>query len=125
MTFRIARHTDNLNSITDFYTQILGLTILGNFENHDNYDGVFLGKKGLDWHLEFTTSPEKSQHQFDEDDILIFYPISSAEYENILNQIELNNISVIKAKNPYWNKNGVTIKDPDGFNVIISDLKAI
>ncbi|WP_409558146.1 hypothetical protein [Chishuiella sp.] len=29
----------------------------------------------------------------------------------------------MNSKNPYWNLNGVTIKDPDGLNVIISPLK--
>lgn len=123
MTFRIARHTNNLKLITDFYTQILGLTVLGNFENHDNYDGVFLGKEGLGWHLEFTSSTEKAKHQFDEDDMLVFYPNSQQEYDEIIANIKQHNIATLTAKNPYWNKNGILIKDPDGYNVVISDLK--
>lgn len=123
MTFRIAQHTNNLKPIIEFYTQILGLTVLGNFENHDNYDGVFLGKESLDWHLEFTTSTEQVQYQFDEDDILVFYPSSQQEYDTIINNIKQNNIAILTAKNPYWNKNGVLIKDPDGYNVVISNLK--
>lgn len=123
MTFRIARHTNDLKPIIEFYTQILDLTVLGNFENHDNYDGVFLGKENLDWHLEFTTSSEKAKHSFDEDDMLVFYPNSETEYDFIIRQIEQNNTPKIKAKNPYWNKNGILIKDPDGYNIVISDLK--
>ena len=123
MTFRIARHTNNLKPIIDFYIQVLGLTILGNFENHDNYDGVFLGKEGLDWHLEFTTSTEKAKHQSDEDDMLIFYPNTQQEYNAIITNIKQNNIAILKAKNPYWNKYGVMIKDPDGYNMVISNLK--
>ena len=123
MTLRIARHTNNLIPIIEFYTQILGLTVLGNFENHDNYNGVFLGKEGLDWHLEFTTSTEQAQHQFDEDDMLVFYPKSLHEYDSTINNIKQNNITILKAKNPYWNKNGVMVKDPDGYNVVISNLK--
>ena len=123
MTLRIARHCNNLKPIIEFYTEILGLTILGNFENHDNYDGVFLGKEGLDWHLEFTTSTEQAKHQFDEDDMLVFYPSSQQEYDTIINNIKQNNITILKAKNPYWNKNGVLIQDPEGYNVMISNLK--
>lgn len=123
MTLRIARHTNNLKSISDFYTQILGLTVLGKFENHDNYNGVFLGKEGLNWHLEYTTSTEKIQHRFDEDNILIFYPNIKSEYDAIMIQVEKNSLLKIKAKNPYWNKNGIMIKDPDGYNIVISDLK--
>lgn len=123
MTFRIARHTTHLKPITDFYTQILGLTILGNFENHDNYNGVFLGKEGLDWHIEFTASTEKAQSKSDEDDILIFYPNTQQEYDEIIFNIKQHNIAIHTAKNPYWNKNGVLIKDPDGYNVVISNIR--
>lgn len=123
MTFRIARHCNNLKSIIEFYTQVIGLKVLGNFENHDNYDGVFLGKVGLDWHLEFTTSLEQAKHQFDEDDMLVFYPSLQQEYDTIINNIKQNKITILKAKNPYWNKNGVLIKDPVGYNVVISNIR--
>ncbi len=29
----------------------------------------------------------------------------------------------MKSKNPYWNRNGIMIQDPDGYNVVISNLK--
>ena len=52
MKFRVARHTNNLKAITTFYTGVLGLKIFGSFEDHNTYNGVFLGLQGLDWHLE-------------------------------------------------------------------------
>jgi len=123
MEFRVARHTNNLNLLITFYCDILNFEILGRFENHDNYDGVFLGRKELNWHLEFTTSTSIAQHQFDEDDILVFYPKTENDYNKILRNIEQGQIKIIESKNPYWHKNGLMIQDPDGFNVIISDLK--
>ncbi len=62
MNFRYARHTNNLKPLIEFYTKVIGLEIIGNFENHDKYNGVFLGKQDLDWHLEFTESDEKVNH---------------------------------------------------------------
>ena len=59
MQFRYARHTNNLGPLIKFYTEIIGLEKLGEFKDHDNYDGVFLGHKNSDWHLEFTVSQEK------------------------------------------------------------------
>ena len=56
MTFRYARHTTDLKQIERFYTEIVGLEKLGGFEKHNNYDGLFLGHKNSNWHLEFTTS---------------------------------------------------------------------
>ncbi|MBP6181693.1 VOC family protein [Flavobacterium sp.] len=128
MNLRIARHTNNLEKIKFFYINILGLELLGNFENHATYDGIFIGKQKLDWHLEFTKSNEKANHHFDEDDILVLYPETVLEYDNLINNILENNISIITSKNPYWNNpevsGGKMFLDPDGFRIVISNLKA-
>lgn len=123
MKFRVARHTNNLEAIKFFYTTVLGFDILGSFENHDGYDGVFIGKKELDWHLEFTKSDEIIKFDFNEDDSLVFYPTSKEEYNKIIKSLEINTISTIIAKNPYWNENSKMVLDPDGYRVIISNLK--
>jgi len=122
--FRSARHTNQLDAVTNFYCKVLGLKVLGQFENHNGYDGVFLGKDNSDWHLEFTSNPDLVQHTFDEDDILVFYPQSTLEYESILNKIRLAKVKTLDTKNPYWKTNGTMIKDPDGYNIIISPLKS-
>ena len=123
MQFRVARHTNKIEEISEFYTKIIGLEILGDFKNHSNYDGIFIGKPYKDWHLEFTTTHEEVNHQFDEDDCLVFYPESQYEYDAIIERLEINQIEIIISKNPYWNTNGISIKDPDGFVVTISSLK--
>lgn len=123
MNFRVARHTNDLEAIKFFYVTILGFEILGNFENHDGYDGVFIGKKELDWHLEFTKSDEIIKFHFNEDDALVFYPTSNEEYIKTIKSLEMNSINYIIAKNPYWNENGKMVLDPDGYRVIISDTK--
>lgn len=123
MNFRFARHTNDLEKIKFFYTNILGLEILGSFENHDSYDGVFIGKPNLDWHLEFTKSDEIIAFNFNEDDILVFYPETFNEHKLILETIQKHKIQFVKAKNPYWNSKGKMILDPDGYRIIISPLK--
>src|ERR1041384_441627 len=45
--FRVARPTDNLPEIVRFYRDGLGLEVLTSFENHDGFDGVMLGHKGV------------------------------------------------------------------------------
>ncbi len=123
MVLRIARHTNNIDKIENFYVTILGFERLGGFQNHNNYDGVFIGKPKLDWHFEFTKSSEKANHHFDEDDILVLYPETILEYNRLINNILENNISIITSKNPYWNENGKMFLDPDGFRIIVSDIK--
>lgn len=123
MNFRIARHTNNLEPLKSFYTDVLGFEILGGFENHDEYDGIFIGKPDENWHLEFTKSKELVEFNFGEDDILVFYPDSKLEYDLILAEIAQHNIQIIESKNPYWQENGKIILDPDGYRIIISHLK--
>jgi hypothetical protein len=123
MKFRLARHTNDLNRIKSFYIDLLGFELLGSFENHNNYDGIFIGKPNLDWHLEFTKSNELANHHFDEDDILVLYPETLFEYNCMIESVLRNNISILISKNPYWNENGKMFLDPDGFHIVISNLK--
>ena len=123
MTFRFARHTNNLEQIKSFYINILGFELLGGFENHNGYDSIFIGKSSENWHLEFTKSEEIIHFDFNEDDVLVFYPNSKIEFDLIMNKIQSTKIEFIKAKNSYWNENGKMVIDPDGYRIIISDLK--
>lgn len=123
MEFRLARHTNRIDEIIDFYTNALGLSILGNFEAHDGYDGVFIGLPGALWHLEFTTTREHVSHKFDEDDLLVFYPESKEDYEDMLVSLYNNDVVEEVPKNPYWEKNGKLFKDPDGHGIIVSSVK--
>ena len=124
MVLRVARHTNNLEKIENFYVNILGFERLGGFQNHNNYDGVFIGKSDLDWHFEFTQSEEKANHTFDQDDVTVLYPKTILEYNQFIDRILNNGISIITANNPYWNENGKMFLDPDGFRIVVSDLKA-
>jgi catechol 2,3-dioxygenase-like lactoylglutathione lyase family enzyme len=123
MKFRIARHTTDLNRIIDFYGRVLGLTILAEFKNHQNYDGVFLGIPGAGWHLEFTVSDIVPVHFLDDDDLLVFYAESVAEFNTIKERFIANRVKPVTPKNPYWTKNGITFEDPDGFRIVISVLR--
>lgn len=120
MIFRYARHTNDLQAIGKFYTEIVGLNKLGGFQNHDNYDGLFLGFPDADWHLEFTTSTEKPNNKFDDDDILVFYVNTEIELANIKQTMRQKNIAIELPQNPYWIQNGVMIADPDGFKIVFS-----
>ena len=55
MQVRFARHTDRLSEVVGFYRDRLGLPQLGQFADHDGYDGVFLGLPGTGAHLELTS----------------------------------------------------------------------
>lgn len=120
MKLRVARHTNNLEAIEQFYCKIIGLENIGGFQNHNGYDGLFLGKRGLDWHLEFTQSDVAAVHSPDDDDLLVFYVTSERELHNFKRLLAVKRIKEEEPKNPYWKSNSILIKDPDGFGVMIS-----
>ena len=120
MKLRVARHTTNLQPLIDFYTKVIGLEIIGEFKDHNSYDGVFIGGKDAAWQLEFTVSNDKPDHYPDEEDLLVFYPASEEEYKRIKENIIVHHIEQLVPKSPYWKENGTTIADPDGFRVVIA-----
>jgi hypothetical protein len=120
MTFRYARHTVDLQKIEKFYTEIVGLEKLGGFQDHDGYDGLFLGHSGLGWHLEFTVSAKKPKCSFDEDDILVFYLYSEMELALVKSIIANNAVPIEIPVNPYWVHNGIMVSDPDGYKIVFS-----
>jgi catechol 2,3-dioxygenase-like lactoylglutathione lyase family enzyme len=124
MKFRVARHTKDLQRMIFFYVDLIGLEVLGSFEAHDTYDGVFIGSKANDWHLEFTVSNEDPDHHFDEDDLLVFYCASEKDYMELTERLEAKGIQKVQAKNSYWNKHGYPCLDPDGYRVVIALAKS-
>lgn len=120
MTFRIARHTANLQKIEAFYTTIAGLQKLGGFQNHHNYDGIFLGYPHEDWHLEFTSLDQAPDSRFDEDDLLVLYVNTAIELAEIKKNVARESIPLIVPKNPYWIENGLMIADPDGYKIVFA-----
>lgn len=120
MKFRYARHTNHLRPLIDFYTKVIGLEILGEFKDHSNYNGVFLGLPDLDWHIEFTESDEPADHKPDEDDLLVFYLDTQDKIHTILKHAQKLGFAPVKSKNPYWNQNGTELRDPDNFGIILT-----
>ena len=123
MIFRYARHTDNIDRLVRFYVDVIGLKKLGEFKNHSNYNGVFLGFPESDWHIEFTESVDDASHIPDNDDLLVFYTRNDKEFNELMFRIKEMQIPTRKSKNPYWVKNGIEIIDPDGFGIIITGKK--
>jgi len=122
MKLRVARHTLALKPITEYYTSIIGLSLLGEFKNHEGYDGVFLGVENENWHLEFTVSNTPPDHKPDSEDLLVFYPSTKNEFNQIAARLKAND-ALVEPENPYWQRNGLMTLDPDGYGIIIVNPK--
>lgn len=120
MQMRIARHTHSLEIISTFYQEIVGLELRGGFTGHEGYHGIFLGMPGQNWELEFTWNGRKPEIHGDPEDALVFYISSHWELGNILTKIQQERIPFITPLNPYWQKHGYSIHDPDGNAILFS-----
>lgn len=119
---RIARPTDDLAAVTRFYCDGLGFQLLYAFEGHEGFDGVMLGSPGAAYHLEFT---HRADHRVGraptQDNLLVFYLPDRNEWEAAIERLEQAGCSPVPAFNPYWDRNGRTYEDPDGYRVVLQN----
>lgn len=119
---RVARPTDNLNDVVEFYTKGLGLEVLDKFQDHEGFDGVMVGFPGTFYHFEFTTHQGHSVGRAPtEDNLLIFYLPNRAEWLEAISRIKNAGYEPVPAYNPYWDRNGLTFADPDGYRVVLQN----
>ncbi len=119
---RIARPTDRLPAVVDFYTRLLDFSVLGQFQDHDGFDAVMLGHAGAGYHLEFTI---QTGHAVGDaptrDHLLVFYIPDVEAWRKMTSRIERNGIPSVPSWNPYWDRHGKRYEDPDGYRVVLQN----
>jgi catechol 2,3-dioxygenase-like lactoylglutathione lyase family enzyme len=123
---RIARPTDRLEAVIEFYRDGLGLAELYRFEGHAGYDGVMLGLPGSTYHLEFTRHVDGSPCPApSQDNLLVLYIPDAAELSALRQRLEGLGHTPVAPENPYWLADSVTFEDPDGGRVVLCARPAI
>ena len=119
---RIARPTDRLDEVVRFYTDGLGLQILDRFEQHQGFSGVMIGIPGEYYHLEFT---QQQGHLVGRaptpENLIVFYIPDRQEWQCTIDRIQSIGYTPIKSYNPYWDENGITFEDPDGYRIVLEN----
>lgn len=122
IVMRVARPTDNLDSVARMYSDGLGFERLGEFVNHRGFDGVILGHPGAPYHLEFT-----SQHGHragaapTRDHLVVFYIPDRDEWERRCLRMVRAGFRRVQAWNPFWDDAGRTFEDIDGYRVVLQN----
>lgn len=117
---RVARPTDNLAEVVRFYIEGLGLTLLGHFENHDGFDGVMVGHERAPYHFEFTrVHGHVAGHAPTLDNLLVFYLPDRSDWREAARRMVEAGYAPVPSFNPYWDREGVTFEDPDGYRVVL------
>jgi catechol 2,3-dioxygenase-like lactoylglutathione lyase family enzyme len=119
---RVARPTDRLEDVVQFYTQGLGLIVLGSFQDHEGFDGLMLGAPGATYHLEFT---RKRDHTVGgaptQDPLLVFYLPDPEQWQAAVDRMRAAGYEPVASYNPYWDNSGRTFEDPDGYRVVLQN----
>jgi catechol 2,3-dioxygenase-like lactoylglutathione lyase family enzyme len=122
--FRVARPTDKLDQLIDFYRDGLGLTELGSFHDHDGFSGIMLGPEGETYHLEFTShiagSPCPAPTK---DNLLVFYFANAAQRNLVARRLLDKGYREVAPENPYWKTHGITFEDPDQWRVVLMGVR--
>jgi catechol 2,3-dioxygenase-like lactoylglutathione lyase family enzyme len=123
---RIARPTARLDEVVRFYRDGLGLEIIGSFEDHAGYSGVMLGLPGHEYHLEFTSHTMGSPCQSPtKDNLLVFYIPDTEAIARLTLRLGGMGYSAAQPENPYWEQQGTTFEDPDGWRVVLMNTSGI
>ena len=117
---RVARPTDNLEEVTKFYREGLGFAELYRFEDHDGFDGVMLGVPGAPYHLEFTRAQgHRAGRAPTSDNLLVFYLPDESQWSHAVARLRRAGYEPVPSFNPYWDREGLTFEDPDGYRVVL------
>ena len=116
---RIARSTNRLDEVVAFYRDVLGFDVLSKFEDHNGFDGVMLGQSGDSMHFEFTREQgATAEHEASQEDLVVLY-FNEADWTEAKRRIVTVGATVVTSHNPYWDRHGITTKDPDGYRVVL------
>jgi len=117
---RVARPTDNLERVTQFYRDGLGFAVLYQFADHDGFDGVMLGVPGAPYHFEFTRAHGHCAGRAPTaDNLLVFYLPDELQWNQAVARLRQSGYEPVSSFNPYWDRCGLTFEDPDGYRVVL------
>jgi hypothetical protein len=119
---RIARPVTNLERSFLMYSQGLGLRKIAEFNDLDGFNGIMLGREGESWHIEFTFCLNHPvQPVQTEDDLLVLYYSDENEWAQACKRMTEAGFKTVKSFNPYWDVNGKTFVDSDGYRVVLQN----
>jgi hypothetical protein len=110
---RIARPTDKLGEVVDFYCRDLGLPELYRTASH-GYEVVMVGLPGDKYHLEFTSHDDGSPGRAPTDEnLLVFYFATADQMFDVVGRFGESGHEPVELDNPWRHENGaIAFADP-------------
>lgn len=122
MKLRVVRPTNKLDDVVRFYRDGLGFAVIAAFDDEDRFSGRLLGHPQAPWHLAFTYYRDlQAGCAPTQDNLLVFYLPDQDEWKVAVQRIRTNGYSPVPSFNPYWDRDGITFEDPDGYRVVLQN----
>jgi catechol 2,3-dioxygenase-like lactoylglutathione lyase family enzyme len=119
---RVARPTDDIDALLAFYRDGLGLSLLYRFGDHDGFDGAMLGAPGAPYHFEFTRKAGHAAGRApSQDHLAVFYLPDRDAWRAAVERMQRAGFAPVAAFNPYWDREGLTFEDPDGYRIVLQN----
>ena len=117
---RIARPTDKLGEVLDFYCRDLGLPELYRTAAH-GYQVVMVGLPGDRYHLEFTSHVDGSPGRAPTDEnLLVFYFATADHMFDVVTRLGECGHEPVQLDNTWWRENGaIAFADPDNWRIVL------
>ncbi|MGW1540086.1 VOC family protein [Streptomyces sp. NPDC002309] len=120
---RIARPSLDLRAAERFWISGLGLEVLYRHTADSAAGGhslLMVGWPDAAWHLELVHDPTAPvDPQPTPEDLLVVY-LDGPVPDTLVERLEDHGGKQVPAHNPYWDTWGVTIRDPDGYLLVLS-----
>ncbi|WP_199848882.1 VOC family protein [Sphingomonas sp. STIS6.2] len=117
---RVARSTDDVSALIPFYRDGLGLDVLYQFDSHNGFDGVMIGRYDAPYHFEFTRAEGHSVGRApSQDNLLVFYLPDPDDWQSAIARMKDAGFEPVASFNSYWDESGRTFEDPDGYRVVL------
>jgi len=119
-TLRVARPTLDLARALAFWTEVVGVPLLGRFAGHDGYDGAIMGPPDGTWQLELTRHASGAPRPTPTDEDLLVLYVGTAEAERIAQSLAAAGHPPVEHPNPYWKARGARVfRDTDGCALVL------
>ncbi|HUG16660.1 MAG TPA: VOC family protein [Thermomicrobiales bacterium] len=121
---RIARPSRDLSAVEQFYVDGLGLSVLYRTSASGapgEHELLMLGWPGAGWHFELVydeVNPIAPTPTVE--DLFVIY-LNGPVDPGMIVRLEAAGGRRVASHNPYWDRWGVTVEDPDGYRLVLCE----
>jgi len=119
---RVARPSRDLERAERFWVDGLGLAVLhrADADAEGGHALLMVGWPSAAWHLELVGDPDGETPAAPTDEDLLVLYVGGAIDAAVVDRLVGAGGIVVAARNPYWDRWGITIADPDGYRLVLS-----